>query len=134
MKTTMPTRQPSWKKSLLTKKQPLTAAEWETLRRHPEIGYHITNNSAELSEIALAILGHHEWWDGSGYPKGLSGRKIPLLARIIGLAEAYDALLTEQPYRPAVTTSQALTVIVQGSGTQFDPTIAAVFVDRVIGV
>jgi diguanylate cyclase (GGDEF)-like protein/PAS domain S-box-containing protein len=120
--------------ALLAKKEALTAAEWEVMRRHPEIGYHITNNSAELSEIALAILGHHEWWDGSGYPKGLSGRKIPLLARIIGLAEAYDALLTDQPYRPAVTTSQALDVIIQGSGTQFDPTIAAVFVNRVIGV
>ena len=119
---------------VLDKKETLTAAEWEALKRHPEIGYHITNSSAELSEISLVILGHREWWDGSGYPKGLEGQKIHLLARIIGLAEAYDAMLTDQPYRPAVTTNQALNAIVQGSGTQFDPTIAAVFVNRVIGV
>jgi len=118
---------------MLEKKEALTADEWEAIRRHPEIGYHITNHSAEMSEIAMVILGHHEWWDGNGYPKGLKGQKIPLLSRIIAIAEAYDALLTDQPYQPAVTTNQAVHAIVHGSGTQFDPAIAAVFIDRVIG-
>lgn len=118
---------------VLAQKDALSDAEWAALRRHPEIGYHITNNVAELAEIAMTILSHHEWWDGSGYPKGLRGQKIPLLARIIGLAEAYDAMLTEHPYRPAQSSSQAVAAIVAGSGTQFDPTLAAVFIDRVIG-
>lgn len=118
---------------MLEKKEALTADEWEAIRRHPEIGYHITNHSAEMSEIAMVILGHHEWWDGNGYPKGLKGQKIPLLSRIIAIAEAYDALLTDRPYQPAVTTNQAVHAIVHGSGTQFDPAIAAVFIDRVIG-
>ncbi len=117
---------------VLAKKEALTADEWVAMKRHPEIGYHITNHSAELAEIALAILGHHEWWDGSGYPKRLAGQKIPLLSRIIAIAEAYDALLTDRPYQPAVTPCQAVYAIVHGSGTQFDPSIAAVFVNRVI--
>lgn len=118
---------------LLAQKDALSNEEWVALRRHPEIGYHITNNVAELAEVAVTILAHHEWWDGGGYPKGLVGQKIPLLARIIGLAEAYDAMLTDQPYRPALSTSQAVAAIVAGSGTQFDPTLAAVFIDQVIG-
>ena len=79
------------------------------------------------------ILSHHEWWDGSGYPKALKGQKIPLLARIIGIAEAYDAMLTDRPYQPAMTPSEAVHAIVHGSGTQFDPAIAAVFINQVVG-
>jgi diguanylate cyclase (GGDEF)-like protein/PAS domain S-box-containing protein len=118
---------------LLDKKGALTADEWVAIKRHPEIGYHITNTSADMVEIALAILGHHEWWDGSGYPKRLVGLKIPLLARIIAIAEAYDAMLTDRPYQPAMNQSQAVRAIVHNSGTQFDPAIAAVFINRVIG-
>lgn len=118
--------------TLLDKKGELTADEWVAIRRHPEIGYHITNISADMTEIALAILSHHEWWDGSGYPKGLTGKKIPRLARIIAIAEAYDAMLSVRPYRPALSPSQALHAIVHGAGTQFDPTIAGVFVSRVL--
>lgn len=118
---------------LLDKKGPLTADEWVAIRRHPEIGYHITNTTADMAEIALAILGHHEWWDGSGYPKHLSGRKIPLLARIIAIAEAYDAMLSDRPYQPAMDQSRAVHALVHGAGTQFDPNIVAIFVNRVVG-
>ncbi|MDO9492589.1 HD domain-containing phosphohydrolase [Acetobacterium sp.] len=118
---------------VLDKKGSLTADEWVAIKRHPEIGYHITNTSADTAEIALAILSHHEWWDGSGYPKRLTGQKIPLLSRIIAIAEAYDAMLTDRPYQPAMDQSQAVQAIVHGAGSQFDPNIAAVFVNRVIG-
>ncbi|WP_373482722.1 diguanylate cyclase domain-containing protein [Acetobacterium sp.] len=118
---------------VLNKKGPLTADEWVAIKRHPEIGYHITNTTADMAEIALAILGHHEWWDGSGYPKHLSGHKIPLLSRIIGIAEAYDAMRTDHPYQPALAQSEAILAIVHGAGTQFDPNIAGIFVTRVIG-
>ena len=82
----------------MNKLEKLNETDWKEIRRHPEIGYRILSSANEFAEIADHILAHHEHWDGSGYPKGLSGRKIPLLARIIGLAEAYDALLTEQHY------------------------------------
>ena len=117
---------------VLNKKGDLTADEWVTVKRHPEIGYHITNTSPDMAEIALAILGHHEWWDGSGYPKGLSGKKIPLQSRIIGIAEAYDTMVTDRPYQLAMDKSQAVCAIVNGSGTQFDPEIAAIFINWVM--
>lgn len=117
---------------LLDKTGTLTPEEWLAIKRHPEIGYHITNIAADMVEIALAILSHHEWWDGSGYPKGLSGQKIPRLARIIAIAEAYDAMVSDRPYHPALSPSQAVHAIVHGAGTQFDPTIAGVFVSRVL--
>jgi HD-GYP domain-containing protein (c-di-GMP phosphodiesterase class II) len=118
---------------VLKKKTALSNDQWVAIKRHPEIGYHIVNTSADMAEIALAILGHHEWWDGSGYPKHLAGRKIPLSARIIAIAEAYDAMLTDRPYQLAMDKRQAVDAIVQGSGSQFDPTIAALFVTRVVG-
>lgn len=117
---------------LLDKTGTLTPEEWLAIKRHPEIGYHITNIAADMVEIALAILSHHEWWDGSGYPKGLSGQKIPRLARIIAIAEAYDAMVSDRLYHPALSPSQAVHAIVHGAGTQFDPTIAGVFVSRVL--
>lgn len=119
---------------LLEKKSALTADEWVAIKRHPEIGYHITNTSADMAEIALGILGHHEWWDGSGYPKHQAGQKIPLLSRIIAIAEAYDVMLTGRPYQPAMDQSQALHAIVHGAGTQFDPTIAGMFVNRIMSL
>lgn len=116
---------------VLKEKTALTNDQWVAIKRHPEIGYHIVNTSADMAEIALAILGHHEWWDGSGYPKHLAGRKIPLSARIIAIAEAYDAMLTDRPYQPALTKAAAIAAILQGSGSQFDPAIAALFVSLV---
>lgn len=117
---------------VLVKNEALSGDEREAMKRHPEIGYHITNTSGEMAEIAMAILSHHEHWDGTGYPKGLTGRNIPLLSRIIAVAEAYDTILSPRSYKPADRKSQAINEIVNGTGTQFDPEIAGIFVTRVL--
>jgi len=85
--------------------------------------------SPELMPIAEGILSHQEWWDGSGYPRGLSGNDIPLLARIIAVVDAYDAMTHDRSYRKALTHEAALEEIRKGAGTQFDPQVADVFLN-----
>jgi diguanylate cyclase (GGDEF)-like protein len=119
-------------KKVLEKADCLSDEEWELIKRHPEIGYHITNTSADQSEIALAILGHHEWWDGNGYPKGLSGTDIPLLSRIIAIACAYDTILTKRPDKKPGNSRAAVNEIMAGAGSQFEPEIAILFVNQVV--
>ena len=79
-------------KNILTKTGKLSDAEWQEIKKHPEVGYRIANSTSGLSHIAEYILCHHEYWDGSGYPLGLSGKSIPLLSRIITVVDAYDAM------------------------------------------
>lgn len=113
---------------ILNKPGKLTDSEWEDLKRHPEIGYRILNSSYEMVELADCILAHHERWDGKGYPKGLKGEAIPLVARIIALADSYDAMISERPYRVSLTEEQAREEIRKNSGSQFDANLAEVFV------
>jgi len=101
------------------------------MKKHPEIGCRIAQSVYELAPIADYILSHHERWDGSGYPQGLRGEEIPLLARMLAVADAYDAMTQPRPYRAAVSHEEAVAEIVRCSGTQFDPKIVDAFL-RVI--
>ncbi|WP_042332649.1 PocR ligand-binding domain-containing protein [Desulfosporosinus orientis] len=115
---------------ILNKPGKLTDSEWEDLKKHPEIGYRILNSSYEMVELADCILAHHERWDGKGYPKGIKGEAIPLISRIIALADSYDAMISERPYRVSLTEEQAMEEIRRNSGTQFDPSIAGLFIQK----
>ncbi len=118
---------------ILMKPGKLTEEEFDEIRKHPAVGYRIAQASPDLSSIAYGILCHHERWDGSGYPQGLSGEDIPLLSRIITVVDAYDAMTQDRPYRKAMPIEAAIEEIVRHAGGQFDPHIARVFVEEVIG-
>ena len=113
--------------NVLKKPGPLTDTEWIQMKRHPEIGYRIAISSPELSHIAEYILSHHERWDGKGYPRNLKGKNIPIQARIIAVADAYDAMTYDRPYRAMLPKEKAVEEIKRNSGTQFDPAIVDVF-------
>lgn len=115
------------KETILMKPGPLTPAEWEEMKKHPEIGYRIAQNTPELAAIADYILHHHEHWDGKGYPRGLVGEEIPLACRILAVADAYDAMTSDRPYRKGMAREAALAEIRRCAGTQFDPKIVDVF-------
>ncbi|MGI6553407.1 MAG: HD domain-containing phosphohydrolase [Bacillota bacterium] len=113
--------------SVLQKVGPLTIEEWEEMKKHPEIGYRIARNIPELSKIAEYILYHHERWDVKGYPKGLKGEKIPLLCRILAVADAFDAMTNDRTYRKAMGREEAMEEIRKNAGSQFDPEVVKVF-------
>jgi len=117
---------------ILNKPQALDDDEWKEIKKHPEIGYRILNSATEFSEIAGDILSHHERWDGKGYPNGLIGEKIPLRARIIAVADAFDAMTVGRTYRAARSEEAAAQEIARCSGTQFDPQIVRVFIELVL--
>jgi len=112
---------------ILNKPGPLNETEWIEIRKHSEIGYRIAQSIPELSYIADDILYHHERWDGCGYPGGLKGDSIPLLCRILSIADAYDAMINDRVYRKALPRENALNEILRSSGTQFDPQIVLIF-------
>lgn len=115
--------------SILNKPGKLTEDEWEIIKRHPEIGYRIISTSPEYAEIANDILSHHEKYDGTGYPRGLKGDNIPIRARIIAIADAFDAMVSRRPYREPRSVEDAKKEILRCSGTQFDPKLVKIFLD-----
>jgi len=115
--------------NILNKPGKLTEDEWVDMKKHPEIGYRIAMTTPELVPIADYILSHHEHWDGSGYPQGSKREEIPLLSRIIAVADAYDAMTSDRPYRRAMTKNAAIEEIKKNAGTQFDPYIAELFLN-----
>ena len=107
--------------TILDKTGPLTESERAEMQEHAVIGYRILNATSEFAEISDIILSHHEQWDGSGYPRGLSAVEIPLVARLIAVADAFDAMTSDRPYRKALSTSHALDELRSRAGSQFDP-------------
>ncbi|MDD4159486.1 MAG: diguanylate cyclase [Synergistaceae bacterium] len=116
---------------ILNKPGKLTAEEWRVMKKHPEIGYRIAKASSKLTRIADYILCHHERWDGKGYPKGLKGENIPLLSRILSVADAYDAMTEDRIYRKAMSKNDAIEEIRRNAGSQFNPTVANIFIESV---
>ena len=118
---------------ILDKPDILGDLEWFEIKRHAETGYRILSSVNEFSQLAEYVLAHHERWDGKGYPRGLKGEKIPLESRIIAVADTYDAMTSDRPYRKALSEEFAIKEIRRNAGTQFDPDIARVFVEKVLG-
>lgn len=114
---------------ILLKKGKLTTNEWEIIRRHPEIGYNISSSSPQLAPIANAVLSHHEYWNGKGYPRKLKSNEIPLEARIISIVDAYDVMTHDRCYRKALSTKEALAELKRCAGTQFDPFLVKIFIN-----
>jgi HD-GYP domain-containing protein (c-di-GMP phosphodiesterase class II) len=114
---------------LLGKTGPLTLDELAEIRSHPEAGARLVLPLRRFHDALPYVLFHHERWDGSGYPAGLSGRRIPIEARILSIADAFDAMISPRPYRRALTHDHALAEVEQGAGSQFDPVAAEVFVE-----
>ena len=117
--------------SILNKKGRLTDEEFEQIKLHPEIGCRIIRSSYEITEISEGILSHHERWNGTGYPKGLKGADIPLYARIIAIADSYDAMTSVRTYRNSLSGQEAADEIRRCIGTMYDPDIAQVFIEKV---
>jgi diguanylate cyclase (GGDEF)-like protein/PAS domain S-box-containing protein len=117
---------------ILNKKGKLTEDEWDIVKRHSETGYRIAKSVPELGCIAELILCHHERWDGKGYPQGIKDDQIPLLSRILSVADAYDAMTEDRPYRKALSKENAIEELISNSGKQFDPEIVRVFLSKVI--
>jgi len=112
---------------ILRKAGNLSKDEYEVIKKHPMVGAQIILPIRELKDIMPAIQYHHERWDGKGYPKGLKGEEIPLFARIIAVADAFDAMTSDRPYRKAKNPMEAAREIIKNSGTQFDPRVVEAF-------
>jgi len=117
---------------VLLKSGKLDDAEWNIMRQHPVMGVEIIgDNKSSLMEMArLVALGHHEKWNGKGYPNGIAGDDIPLVARIVAIADVFDALTSERPYKNAWTVEKAAGLIQEESGVHFDPNLAPLFAER----
>lgn len=120
---------------ILRKDGPLSGSETVHIKQHPGIGIQILAPLLEDRVVLDVVQHHHERWDGAGYPEGLGGDQIPLAARIVAVADAYDAMTTSRPYRAALSPEQAVAEIEQQAGHQFDPDVArhaaSVFLGRV---
>jgi len=114
--------------AILTKPGKLTEEEWEIIKRHSAEGERIVSYVKDLSALVHMIRHHHEWYDGSGYPDGLKGGAIPLGARIISVADAYDTMTGKRPYKGPISHEEAAEELRRCSGTQFDPELVQAFI------
>ncbi len=114
---------------ILRKPGPLTEAELAHIRIHPVAGARLIDGVADLLPALPYVLHHHERWDGNGYPEGRAAETIPVEARLLGVADAFDAMTSHRPYRRALTVERALAEVKRCAGTQFDPELARAFVD-----
>jgi ribonuclease P protein subunit RPR2 len=113
--------------AILFKPGALTTEERALMARHPVVGAEIMDGIEFLSEASEVVRSHHERWDGTGYPDGLEREQIPLAARVFAVADVLDALTTDRPYRPRMSLTKARALIVEASGTQFDPSVVEAF-------
>lgn len=111
---------------ILTKKEPLADDEWEIIKKHPEMGYRTVRATVEFAHLAEDILAHHERWDGQGYPRGLKGNEISLLARITSVADAYEVMANGRPYKKAMPKEKIIAELKRCAGTQFDPELVEI--------
>ena len=118
--------------SILLKPEPLTDQEWLIMKQHPILGANLLRPILGMQDIVPILISHHEKWDGTGYPDRLVGEKIPYLARICAITEAFDSLVSDLVYRPGLPIPQALHLLKQDSGKAFDPSILQVFF-RIMG-
>jgi len=118
--------------SILEKPGKLTDLEFETIKTHTEIGYQILRAADQYSDLAIHALCHHERWDGKGYPQGLKANDIPLFSRIISVADSFQAMTAERPYKKSLTIEDAIIELKRCSGSQFDPEIVTVFIENVL--
>ncbi|MFP4662473.1 MAG: HD domain-containing phosphohydrolase [Halanaerobiales bacterium] len=114
---------------IINKKGRLTDTEYELIKKHPVWGYMALNKSRYLIHIPGVVRHHHERWDGKGYPDGLKGDQIPLASQILALADAYEAMTSERPYRCAMSHRSAVREIISNTGTQFSPEVVDVFLE-----
>ena len=112
---------------ILNKPSSLTDEEWKEMRKHPDYGAEMLKEKDFLREAAEIVRSHHERYDGTGYPRGLRGEEIPIEARIIAVVDAYDAMTSDRPYRPAMSKEEALEELKKNAGTQFDPRVVNAF-------
>ena len=117
-------------KKIINKNGELTKKEYDEIKSHSEIGFRILNSSTELRQLSTTVLSHHEHWDGKGYPQNLKGEQIPLLSRIISVADAFDAMTSDRTYREKISPSNAILEINRCSGTQFDPKVVKTFTEN----
>jgi ribonuclease P protein subunit RPR2 len=113
--------------AILFKPEPLDDAERMIMERHTVIGWEILRDVDFLGEAKLVVRHHHERWDGAGYPDGLAGEDIPLAARVFSVADTFDALTTDRPYRPGQEPRTARPIVLEAAGTQFDPAAVEAF-------
>jgi diguanylate cyclase (GGDEF)-like protein len=117
--------------SILRKTSKLSPEEQTLVEQHPEIGQRLLEEAQQIKELISAILYHHERWDGKGYPEKLRGEEIPLMARVVGIFDAYRAMRCDRPYRRALSKQAALAELRKGAGTQFDPNLVEKFLDLI---
>ena len=116
--------------SIIIKEGKLTTEEYDLIKGHPEIGFRILNSSHDMRGISNIVLNHHERWDGFGYPRGIKAEEIPLQARIIAIADAFDAMTSIRTYREKISNEEALNEIIRCANTQFDPKLVKVFAEN----
>jgi HD-GYP domain-containing protein (c-di-GMP phosphodiesterase class II) len=114
---------------ILKKNAPLDPEEWKVMQTHPELGYDIMRRVEGLRDVIGGMRYHHERWDGRGYPLGLKGEEIPLMARIISVADTYDAMVSTRPYRKGIEPKVAFDEILRHRGSQFDPLVVEAFIE-----
>jgi putative nucleotidyltransferase with HDIG domain len=117
------------KLEILQKEDSLSASEYEDIKQHPAAGAAILKNVENAERISEAVRHHHEWWNGKGYPDGISGEEIPLLARILAVADAFDSMAAGRPYKRPMTEQEIMDELRAGSGSQFDPLLVDRFVN-----